>query len=209
MTEEPTIFVVDDDENCRESMCALVTAKGFHAESFCSGEEFLASPKSRSKSGCLITDYKMSGMTGLDLQRKLSEQNSYLPVIVVSGHASVSVAVEVMTAGAITLLEKPHTEDDLMGAIDKAVHRAEKQRTQRERRDNVRKAWEGMSEEEQEIARMLVAGFANKVVASKQNMGLRTAERRRSEILKAMGVRTVPQLAQLLTVLEGEFAPVA
>ena len=204
MTEEPTIYVVDDDENCRESMCALVTAKGFMAESFASGEEFLASAESRSKSGCLITDYKMGGMTGLDLQRQLAAQNSYLPVIVVSGHASVSVAVNVMTEGAITLLEKPHKEEDLMGAIDKAVHQSEKLRAQRERREKVFEAWGKMTDEEREIARMLVAGFANKVVASKQNIGLRTAERRRSDILKKMDVKTVPQLARLMAIMDDD-----
>ena len=115
MTDEPTIFVVDDDKDCRESMCALVTAKGFHVETFASGEEFLASPQSECKSGCLVTDYKMGGMTGLELQRKLAERDSYLPVIVVSGHANVAVAVNVMSEGAVTLLEKPHSEEQVDG----------------------------------------------------------------------------------------------
>ena len=72
MLEHPTIYVVDDDEQCRESMCALVTAKGFHTEAFRSGEEFLASADSISENGCLITDYKMTGMTGLELQEELA-----------------------------------------------------------------------------------------------------------------------------------------
>ena len=126
MLEEPTIYVVDDDDKCRESMCALVTAKGFIAEGYRSGEEFLSRKVDHSQTGCLITDYKMGGMTGLELQEELASQNCHLPVIVVSGHANVSVAVRAMVNGAVTLLEKPHSEEQLMAAIDRAVYRSAK-----------------------------------------------------------------------------------
>lgn len=201
MTDQPVIYVVDDDDNCRESMCALVSARGYRVEGFRSGEDFLCS-RPRAEKGCVITDYKMTGMSGLDLQEQLADQGCLLPVIMVSGHANVSVAVRAMVNGAVTLVEKPHTEEQLMSAIEEAVRKSSRLRERAERVQEVRQRWEQLSTESREVARLLVAGDANKVVARKMVMGLRTVERRRREMLKVMGVQTVPQLARLLVLVD-------
>ncbi len=120
MAFEPVVFVVDDDEHARKSVCALVCSLGLRAEAFSSAEEFLAR-HTRGCPGCLVTDIRMTGMSGLDLQDRLAEENIHLPVIVLTAYPRTRSTVRALKAGATTLLEKPYDEEELWDAIRKAL----------------------------------------------------------------------------------------
>src|SRR5687767_4382868 len=115
MDNDSTVFVIDDDPDARESVVALVSLKGMKAEAYASAEDFLAR-YDPSRTGCVVVDVKMSGMSGLDLLRKLNERRSHLPVVVITGYADVPMAVKAMQEGAFTFLEKPTGEQELWQA---------------------------------------------------------------------------------------------
>ena len=120
MAVEPTVFVVNDDELARKSVCALVCSLGVRAEAFSSAKEFLGRYRPGDP-GCLVTDIRMLGMSGLDLQDRLAEQGIRLPVIVLTAYPRTRSTVRAMKAGALTLLEKPYDEEELWDAIRRAL----------------------------------------------------------------------------------------
>ena len=195
---EPVIFVVDDDDAARESVCAFIEAIGYKATAFPSGEEFLAK-LSPDTFGCLVTDYKMPGMDALDIQEHLVESGVSLPIIVVSGYADVPTAVRLMKRGALTLLEKPYQDQELAEAIAEALAKERKQRSSDQERQVVVDRYNTLTDDEPPIMRMLIGGVPNKAIASRLNLGLRTVERRRQRILQKVAVQSVPELAIVIT----------
>ena len=119
MSLDPTVFVVDDDEDARDSVCALVRSMSVRAESFSSGEAFLTA-YDQTRSGCLVTDFRMLGMSGIDLLVRLKQAGMKLPVIIISGYVNVSSAVRAMKKGATNVLTKPYEQQDLWDTISKA-----------------------------------------------------------------------------------------
>ena len=113
---EPTVFVVDDDELARSSVCALIQSIGLKAESYPSAEDFLSN-YSEDRQGCLVTDLRMSGMSGVDLQEQLIQRKIFLPVIVLTAYARTPTTVRLVKAGAVSVLDKPYADDDLLDAI--------------------------------------------------------------------------------------------
>ena len=128
MAEKPTIFVVDDDAAVRRAIASAGNLLNRPVKSFASAADFLAGYDS-SRPGCLVLDLKMPGMTGIELQQRLIDDGIPLPIIIVSGHADVRIAVDVMTRGAITLLEKPFRLEELLTQVRKALEQDEKNRT--------------------------------------------------------------------------------
>ena len=120
MNAEPTVFVVDDDQDSRDSVCALVRSMGTSAEPFSSAEAFLAA-FDQMRSGCLVTDLRMLGMSGLDLLKRLTRAGHRLPVIIISGCVNVPSAVQAMNEGAINVLEKPYEQHELRDTISMAL----------------------------------------------------------------------------------------
>ena len=197
----PTVFVVDDDPAARDSVAALVTAKGLAVESFESAEAFLAS-YDRSQGGCLIADLRMDGMDGLQLQQRLIEKGIHLPVILISAYADVPTAVTAMNRGAITFLEKPCGDHELWTNISKAIERDARQRGDQAARDDVTRRLETLTDPEREVLDCLRRGCLNKVIASKLDIGLRTVELRRANIMKKMEADSLAHL--LKTVISSE-----
>jgi FixJ family two-component response regulator len=191
------VFVVDDDPAGREALCELLRSQGRTCETFASAHEFL-SRYDRARCGCVITDYKMPGMNGIELQADLAQRGSNLPVIVVSGFADVPVAVRAMQRGAVTLLQKPYDRDELLAAVDTALGLAV-QRWQKIARDSqVATRLAALSPDEHRVMQMLVDGRPNKAIARELDIGLRTVERRRQQILEKVGVGSLPELAALI-----------
>ena len=137
MPFEPVVFVVDDDESARKSVCALVRSLGLWAEAFSSAEEFLAR-HTRERHGCIVTDIRMSGMSGLDLQDRLAQQGIPLPMIILTAYPRTRSTVLALKAGAVTLLEKPYDEEELWDAIRKALAQEAAGRAEAQRRDEIR-----------------------------------------------------------------------
>jgi RNA polymerase sigma factor (sigma-70 family) len=202
MTTDPTVFVVDDDEEARVSVCALVRSMGLPTKDFPSGEEFLAFYAAYDLRGCLVTDLRMLGMSGIDLQEKLSEMGSELPVIVLTAFARTPLTVRAMRNGAVTMLDKPYHEDDLWDAICKALALEEARRESRRRSEEIRQRLERLSPSEQQVLDLVVAGKPNKVIAKRLGVSLRTVENRRREVFTKMNAQSVAELVRL--VIESE-----
>ncbi len=204
MAGEPTVFVVDDDELMRTSICALARSMGIRAEAFCSAEEFLESYID-GRPGCLVTDVRMLGMSGLELQEKLRELDVHLPVIVMTAHATTPLTVRAMQSGALTLLEKPFEENELWDAIREALAKDAEGRAANERRREVRRRVERLTPMQRKVMDLIVAGESNKWIANKLDVGVRTVEARRREIFDRMKADSLAELVRI--VVESETEP--
>jgi FixJ family two-component response regulator len=197
MTAEPTIFVVDDDEAVRRALTTAGALLGHPVRGFPSATDFLAA-YDPAHPGCLVLDIKMPGMTGLELQRKLADDGVTIPIVMISGHADVRIAVEAMTLGAVTLLEKPFRLDELLEHLRRAV---EKDRTEREthsRNADVAARLAALTPKEREVLEMVAAGKTNRAMAEELQLSVRAVEDRRSRLMKKVGAQSVPELLRLL-----------
>jgi len=196
-TAAATVFVVDDDPAARESIRALALSAGYNAVTFRSGEEFLAA-YDPTVSGCLVTDLRLLGMSGIEIHDTLLRRGIRLPVIVVSGYADVPTAVRVMRKGAITLFPKPFNPEDLLAAVRQAVSLDRKRRAYEDRVQEIRVKLRRLTQDEQRVLKLLVEGKSNKQIALELDLGLRTVERRRQQILQKLEVTSVVELVRLL-----------
>lgn len=202
MTIGQTVFVIDDDQAVRESVTALVDLDGHVSASYSSAEEFLAD-YTFDRPGCVITDLRIEpGMSGLDLQSALQERGFTIPVIVISAYADVSTAVEVMHRGAVTLLEKNCSTEELRQAIRDALDQDQANRKTAESRKQLLQRFESLTPEEVLVMVRIVNGVLNKVIARELSISLRTAETRRHKVLEKVGVSSVPELVRVYVELE-------
>lgn len=200
-SSEPTIFLIDDDQPVLDSLAELVAAAGFHPLTFSSAEEFLDNFNSLA-TGCIVTDLRLTGMSGQDLQRRLIEMGCPLPLIVVTGHATVPVAVQIMEDGAVTLLQKPYKPTELLSAIQRALDRPVKSRPSDGQLVELKQRLSTLNEEEHQVMRLLLEGRTNKVIAATLSLSMRTVDRRRRSVLDKAGVESVPELARLAGILQ-------
>jgi two-component system response regulator TtrR len=199
VSSESTVFVVDDDLNARQAMVKLLGAIFARVEGYASANEFLAA-RTSGQPGCLVTEVVLPEMSGLELHRRLSEpcdgQSQTMPVIFVTRHANVQIAVEAMRAGAVDFLEKPAREQDLWNSVRKALDMDRENRDRCCRRAEVEKRLATLSSGEREVLDRILAGKFNKQIASELNLSIRTIEDRRARIMKKMEVNSVVELVQ-------------
>jgi two-component system response regulator FixJ len=198
-TSDP-VFIVDDDPAARDSVAALVRSHGTPAETFTSAEEFL-DRFDRQSSGCLVVDVRLSGMTGVQLQKQLIEQGVELPVIMLTGYGDIPTAVEAMRAGACTFLEKPCSDQQLWKSIQQALQFEARNREHRRQRGEIRSRLQALTDQERAILEHLMTGMPNKAIAREFDIGLRTVEMRRASILKKMGAPSMPDLLRKMILL--------
>ena len=198
---DSTIFVVDDDSATRDAVLALVGSRGLQAESFTSAEEFLRRFDAADR-GCVVVDVRMGGMAGLELIKTLRDRKLDVPVVVVTGNPDVALAVQAMQAGAFRFLEKPVKEDELWKAIEAALEVDEKLHAHRRERADTEARLATLTADELEVFRRLLAGHANKRIASDLDIGLRTVELRRSNIMKKMQATSLPDLVRMAILIE-------
>ena len=202
LPDKQTVFVIDDDEAVRESIAALVDIRGLPVETFASGEDFLAL-YSGVAPGCVVTDLRIeNGMTGLELQVALRERGCEIPVIVISAYANVSNAVQAMHNGAITLLEKNCSSDELWKAIIEALATDSDRRAATQQNKTLLERFESLKPEELVVMEGVIDGRLNKVIAKDLSISLRTVETRRHNVLEKVGVSSVPELVRLYVELE-------
>ena len=201
MDSKTTVFVVDDDALSRTAVVALVTDKGLRAEEFSSADEFLAHYDPTRK-GCIVVDIRMAGMAGLGLLQNLKSRKSSLPVIVTTRDGDVSLAVRAMREGAFTFLEKPVNADDLWQAISQELEVEQTQYAERKERAEVEARLASLTPDEAEVFRRLLAGHANKRIATDQDLGLRTVELRRSNIMRKMQATSLPDLVRMAILID-------
>lgn len=196
---EPCVFIVDDDAVIRTSLSRALQVRGFEVQAYASAEAFLDgyNPK---QPGCLVLDYGMPDMTGLELQEVLLQRAISIPVIFITGHGGVPESVQAMKLGAVDFLEKPFQQDVLIAAIREAFARDATARSNRAQVDAVRVKFARLTEREQEIMAFFVANPAatsSKEVARRLDISPRTVDHHRARILEKMEVKSVVELVDL------------
>ncbi len=198
MQPEATIFAVDDDAAITSTILQLGKLIGLRVETYASAQEFLDS-FDPSRPGCLVLDVRMPGMSGLGLQRRLLADGINMPIIMLSGHADVPMAVDAMAKGALTFLEKPFRIQTLCDHIQRATRLdLESKKNQASRVDSETRLL-SLTEREWEVVELLMAGKINKRIATELDLSRRGVEDRRARIMKKLNVKTVAELIELVT----------
>lgn len=196
-----TVFIVDDDEDVREAMAMLMRAAGLPAETFATAKDFLQRLNQRD-SGCLVLDIRMPGMSGIELQAEMHKRRIGLPIIFLSGHGNVPLAVRAMKAGAVDFIQKPLDEHRLVVAVMNALKADADRCKQRELSDRNQEAepdkLASLSERERDVLQHLVAGKANREIAEALCISIKTVEFHRANIRKKLGVSSLPDLFRLV-----------
>jgi two-component system response regulator FixJ len=191
-----TVYVVDDDDGMRRALSLLLNTVGYKTAAFASPKEFLDKFKPNT-GGCLVLDIRMPGMSGLELQQHLNRMGSLLPVIFVTGHGDVPMAVQAMKEGAFEFLQKPFRDQDLLDRINHALEQDKEIRSTLARRADVLRRFESLTPREKEVMAMVVDGVANKVIAVDLGLSERTVEIHRAKVMEKMGARSVAHLVKL------------
>lgn len=195
---EQIVYVVDDDQAMVESLSWVIESVGLKAKTFIRAQDFLDHYDPQ-QAGCLLLDVRMPGMSGPELQTKINELGSpALPIVFISGHGDVPLAVRVMKAGAIDFLTKPFNDQVLLESINKALRIDKINREKQEENALAEAKFALLSHREVQVLQGIVAGKQNKVISAELNISLKTVEAHRASVMKKMGVKSVPELVKLV-----------
>jgi two-component system response regulator FixJ len=199
----PIVYVIDDDDGMRRALSLLLSTVGYKTLAFPNPADFLAQfdPDTH---GCLVLDIRMPGMSGLELQQHLNRTGSMLPVIFITGHGDVPMAVQAMKEGAFEFIQKPFRDQDLLDRINHALQQDAESRNNLARRADVVRRIETLTPRERQVMDMVVDGSANKVIAIDLNLSERTVEIHRAKVMEKMGARSVAHLVKLQLSLRSE-----
>ena len=191
--KDAVVFVVDDDDAVRESLSWLISSIGLKVETYPSAQDFLDSfiPE---KHGCLIVDVRMPGMNGLELQRKLADKATCLPVIVITGHGDVQMAVRAMKDGAFDFVEKPFNDNAIIEHVEKAVRECKNRRSKESLKQEIQSMIALLTPRENEIMGMIVNGETNKSIARKLTISDKTVEAHRAKVMEKMQASSLAEL---------------
>src|ERR1019366_8141258 len=192
----PTIYVVDDDDGMRRALDILLSTVGYKTAVFSRPTEFLAQ-FSADAPGCLVLDIRMPEMSGLEVQQRLNRMGSMLPVIFITGHGDVPMAVQAMKEGAFEFIQKPFRDQDLLDRINHALQQDAENRASLARRADVVRRLESLTPRERQVMALVVDGAANKVIAIDLDLSERTVEIHRAKVMEKMGARSVAHLVKL------------
>lgn len=191
-----TVYVVDDDEAVRDSLQWLLEGEDYRVKCFDSAESFLSRFDPR-EVACLIADIRMDGMSGLELQDRLVERGSPLPIVFITGHGDVPMAVEAMQRGAFDFLQKPFRDDDLAERIRRALARDRELRVAIGEKSQVQARLARLTPRERQVLELVAAGKPNKVMAAELGVSQRTVEIHRAHVMKKMGASSLAQLVRM------------
>jgi two-component system response regulator FixJ len=204
VTDKATIFVVDDDEAVRDSLKILLASAGYGSELFPSAKAFLAA-RGDAASGCLLADIRMPDMDGLELQEELLRRKTGLPVIIMTGHGDVPLAVRAMRSGAVDFLEKPFNRAQLTTSLDRAFAKsAATQELPGAKTVAAKARIAELTEREREVFELLVAGGQSKVIAHKLTISPRTVQVHRGRVMHKLGVQNLQDLVRLAMAAKDE-----
>ncbi len=205
MSTQETIFVVDDEPAVRDSLQVLLGTYGFAVETFSNAAAFLdrADPQ---RPGCLVADVRMPGMTGIELQRELTRRGNPLPVIVITGHGDVPMAVDALKAGAMDFIEKPLNDEALVRSIRAALERDQRSRAEGQELAKLAERLARLTGREREVMMLIVDGLANNAVAEKLGISARTVEHYRANIMQKMEASSFAELVRMAISLQGRDA---
>jgi len=201
--EKPCIFIIEDDEAVRDSLVLMLESVGHHAKAFANADSFL-SAYSPQMSGCIVLDIRMPGMDGMELQNRLNALNSILPIIFVTGHGDVPMAVEAMQRGAMDFVQKPYREQELLGKISAALKLDEENRQSLQEKQLISEHLASLTPREYEVMEGMVAGKANKVIAYDLDISQRTVEIHRARVMEKLNAKSLAHLVRMVLTVEGE-----
>lgn len=193
---QATVFIVDDDQAIRHAMELLMRSVGLGYEIFHSGDDFLEQ-YSPDKPGCLVLDIRMPGMGGLELQQKLIELESTLPIIFITGHGDVPMAVKAMQKGAVDFIQKPFRDQELLDRVHEALRTEEERRSEREEQEDIAARIDKLTKREHEVMDLVVTGKPNKVIAYELGVSQRTVEIHRARVMEKMEARSLAELVRM------------
>ena len=200
---KPVIYIVDDDDGMRRALTVLMTTVGYQPLAFARPAEFLAK-YDPDQSGCLVLDVRMPEMSGLEVQQQLNRSGSLLPVILITGHGDIPMAVQAMKDGAFDFLQKPFRDQELLDRINAAIKQDAQNRESVDRLADLRERAESLTPREREVMSHVVDGKANKVIAIDLGLSERTVEIHRANVMEKMAARSVAHLVKMHLTLGGE-----
>ncbi len=191
--DQPLVYLVDEDEAVRDALGMLFKSVGLPHQAFASALDFLEQ-YDPNRHSCLVADIRMPGLSGLELQERLNEQRAQLPIIFITGHADVPMAVTAMKSGAVDFVQKPFRDQDLLDRIHQALERDREQRKGRAEADEIRARIALLTPRENEVMQRVVRGQANKVIAMDLGVSQRTVELHRARVMRKLRMRSVAEL---------------
>jgi len=193
---ETSVFVIDDDAGMREALQSLIRSVGLSVETFASAREFLTGQRPDAPA-CLVLDVRLPGLSGLDLQRELSEAGIHIPIIFITGHGDIPMTVQAMKAGAVEFLTKPCRDQDLLDAISQALDRDRAAREQRAGLAEVRERYAQLTPREREVRGLVVRGLLNKQIAAELGTSEVTVKLHRYQVMHKMQAKSLAELVRM------------
>ena len=197
MNRTAAVIVVDDDDAVRNSLRLLLKSVGLPTLTHASAQEYLDA-WDPAQPGCLVLDVRMPGMSGLELQEELNRRGAIVPVIFISGHGDIPMAVDAIQHGAFDFLQKPFRDQDLIDRVQRALATDHANRETLAQRDTVRQRYESLTPREQEVIALVTQGKANKVMAGDLGVSQRTVEIHRARVMEKMGAQSLAQLVRMV-----------
>ncbi len=198
-TPNATVFVVDDDQAMRSSLQWLIESIGMKVESYSAADEFLRQYYP-GRAGCLLLDVRMPGMSGLELQQYLRSNDIHIPVIIITGHGDVPMAVRAMKSGAVDFIEKPFNDEMLLDAIRNALALDERQRSRQAERAEIAARLAHLTPREHEVMEMVTDGQSNKEIANSLGVSAKTVEAHRARVMEKMQAGSLAELVRMAIV---------
>ncbi len=199
---DPKVHIVDDDDAMRDSLKWLLESRGLRVELYASGDEFLRAFDA-GFCGCLVLDVRMPGMNGLDLYEQLQARSSTLPVIFITGHGDVPMAVAALKKGAADFIEKPFNDQDMLRLIESCMNQDRAAAAKRAENASLAQRLERLTQREREVLDLIVGGKLNKQIADDLRISIKTVEVHRSRVMEKMGADSVAELVQLVLKTKG------
>jgi RNA polymerase sigma factor (sigma-70 family) len=194
--QKSTVYIVDDDQAIRHAMELLMRSVGLDYEIFHSGDDFLTD-HTNDRAGCLVLDIRMPGLGGLELQEKLNEMGSTLPIIFITGHGDVPMAVEAMQKGAVDFIQKPFRDQELLDRIGEALKADQERRSAREEQAEIQSRIDKLTNRERQVLDLVVTGKPNKVIAYELGVSQRTVEIHRARVMEKMEAKSLADLVRM------------
>lgn len=194
---QPVVYIVDDDPGVRKSLSSLLRSAGFEVQTFGGGAEFLKASRGGGAPECLILDIQMPGMSGVDLQQVVAQLPLPIPIIFITAHGDIPLAVRMIKAGALEFLTKPFNEEDLLNSTYKAIRCSSADRAQLAELIVLRSRFASLTPREAEVMQMVVAGMLNKQIAADLGTSEKTIKAHRGQVMRKMKARSLPDLVRL------------